>query len=173
MIKQVKLDDFIRENTKIETVSIKIKSIKSKKVIQPPFSPYEGNSPDIFICYSHKNKTVIYEELKWYYDLGYKTWYDEGISPTTHWLSILPQKIFNSKLFVIYLSIYSIKSEIIRRELTYASTHNKTILPIFLENLKLPEDFDFILGPIQGIMKYNMEESRYRAKIIKTLRDIL
>ena len=46
------------------------------------------------------------------------------------------------------------------------------VLPIYLEELSLPEHLDFILGPIQGVMKFKMEESNYQIKVIETLRDI-
>lgn len=73
---------------------------------------------------------------------------------------------------MLFLSKNSIKSENVSRELSYASKHHNTILHIYLEKLTLPGDFDFILGPIQGVMKYGMEHSSYEDRVIKILREI-
>ena len=142
-----------------------------KKIEQPPFPSYDGNSNFIFISYSHEDKIIVYQQLEWLHVLEYNIWYDEGIPPTTQWAKIIPKKIYDSNLFILFLSTNSIKSANVNRELSYAIKYNKIILPIYLENLTLPDDFEFNLGPIQGVMKHEMEESDYKTKIIKTIRD--
>ncbi len=154
-----------------KSVENEVKVIR-KRIEQPPFPSYEGDSNFIFISYSHEDKNIVYQQLVWLHNLGFNIWYDEGIPPTSRWLKILPKKILDSSLFMLFLSKNSIISENVSRELSYSSRHDKTILPIYLEELTLPGDFEFILGSIQGVMKFRIENSSYENKVIKILRKI-
>jgi len=133
---------------------------------------YTGEEPFIFVSYSHVDSKRIYKEIKWLYAEGYNIWYDEGIPIATQWATILPEKIKQSHLFMIYLSPNSIKSRNVYRELEFAISRNKEIFPVYLDKIDLPLNFEFNVRSIQGIMKYELEEPRYRSKILEALRRI-
>lgn len=155
-------------NPMIESDNHIFQDLAGRKILKA----YNGIEPFIFISYSHEDSAIVYREIEWLHNKGFNIWYDEGIPLATQWTKILPQKINTSKLFIIFLSVNSIRSRNVSREVNYAIKHDKTILPIYLEKISLPEEYDFTLGPIQGVMKHELEESRYQSKLIETLRDI-
>jgi len=125
----------------------------------------------IFSCYSHTDKNVVYDEVEWVKNIGFDIWDDRDIPVASKWEQVIPEKIEECSLFIIFISKNSISSEDVNREISYAIKHKKSneILPIFLEHVELPREIEFNLGPIQYLMKYNLPHETYRKKFKETL----
>ena len=50
-----------------------------------PYPAYRGNEPYVFVSYAHKDKDIVFPEIKRFNDAGFHVWYDEGISPGNEW----------------------------------------------------------------------------------------
>lgn len=161
------------EKVKVKTFQeLDIESVEKRKAkkIHLPIKAYQGNDSFIFISYSHKDKEVVYPEIDWLNNQGFNIWYDEGIPPTTIWERILPEKIFISSCFIVFISKNAVASGNVNREISYAIKHNKRTLPIYIEDAELPKDLEFLLQRIQAIMKYQISESSYKTKLLETLK---
>ncbi len=144
---------------------------REKLITQPPVSAYQGENPDIFISYSHKDKNLIYPQIIWLDKFGFKIWYDEGIPPTSNWEEIIPKRIFDSAIFLVFLSRNAVESDNVKREVSFAIKYKSgNILPIFLEETELSIDLEFNLQRIQSIIKYALSEDRYRKKVLEILK---
>ena len=53
------------------------------KEINRIHTPYRGDSPYIFISYSHKDSDVVFDIIGQLQMKQYRIWYDEGIDPGT------------------------------------------------------------------------------------------
>jgi hypothetical protein len=53
------------------------------------------------------------------------------------------------------LSVHSIASREVRNELNLATTHGKKIIPVFVEDIPLPEDFELMLSGLNYVRAFN------------------
>ncbi len=121
--------------------------------MKPPFEAYSGSDAFIFVCYSHKDKEVVYPELAWLRDQGLNIWYDEGISPGEEWPERIAWAIENADKILFYISPDSTQSRICRDEVRLARTEGKPIISVQLKPTKLVGGLELTLGSSQAIVK--------------------
>ncbi|MEJ2132488.1 MAG: TIR domain-containing protein, partial [Gammaproteobacteria bacterium] len=130
---------------------------------------YKGSEPYIFICYSHREDDVVYDELRWLQEAGVNVWYDEGISGGTIWRAELAERIEKARLVLFFASPASAKSEHCNRELNYALECNRPILPVYLEETELPGDLRLGLARVQAIHRHALPGGGYREKVLAAI----
>ena len=114
------------------------------------FRPYEGRGSYIFISYSHKDRTQVIPILEMLNTVGYRIWYDAGIQAGSRWNNEIAEHILRCTVFIPLHSKESVQSQYCNREIEYALSHKKTIVPIYLEDdVILPPELDFVLYGIQ------------------------
>lgn len=100
----------------------------------------------VFISYSHQNG----EACEWIDSVlqkkgGFDVWYDRGLIPGEVYRKRIAEVIRDSGYFIILLSQASVHSDWVLDEVEYAKKLHKKILPIWIENVDLPDDLDMIL----------------------------
>ncbi|MHA1342018.1 MAG: toll/interleukin-1 receptor domain-containing protein [Promethearchaeota archaeon] len=150
---------------------------------EPPFKAYQGDEPYIFVSYIHKNKSEVFPVINRLKQEGFKIWYDEGIPFSKDWAKEIDNRLLNAKVILVFLSYRIIESEHTLHEIELALNNNKTIVPVFLDNvnllsrqrtknLKHIEIFDK-LKKIQGIIMEGISEEKFYAKLIDELKNLL
>ncbi len=134
-----------------------------------PFKAYLGKDPYIFVSYAHKDKEIVYEEIKRMYDLGYRIWYDEGITPAKKWSDEIADAIDDCSTFLVFISPEAIKSENVKDEIDYALDEKKKLLAIHIKETTLKKGLKLRLKRIQSIIRYNMNDDYYFEKLIDCL----
>ena len=134
--------------------------------IPMPFESYFGEEPYVFVSYSHADKAMVYETMRFFRDAGVNLWYDEGIPPAGEWVEEIANAIKNSRLFLVFVTSKSVGSQFVRCEVGYALSEDKEILTVFLENTKLPSGLSLCLQQFQSI---SSSERNWRHKAIKTM----
>ncbi|MFZ4592403.1 MAG: toll/interleukin-1 receptor domain-containing protein, partial [Ignavibacteria bacterium] len=134
-----------------------------------PFEAYNGEKPYIFVCYSHRNISIVYDEIKKIHDFGYRIWYDEGITPSSEWPEEIAKALQNASFFIVFISNSSIASANVRNEINFALNKGKKFLAIYLENTTLPPGLELRMGDIQSINKWRLSEEHYNRKILNVL----
>ena len=100
----------------------------------------------IFISYSHRDRGIcdridaLLEKRK-----DFTVWYDKGLVPGEVYRRRIAEVIRSSDYFIILLSKTSVASDWVIDEVEYAKKLRKRILPIWLENVDIPDDLDMIL----------------------------
>ena len=100
----------------------------------------------IFISYSHKDRETcskidaLLEKQE-----GFSVWYDKGLVPGEVYRRKIAEVIRNAGYFIILLSESSVNSDWVLDEVEYAKKLHKRILPIWIENVDIPDDLDMIL----------------------------
>lgn len=138
-----------------------------------PFPAYKGDEPYIFVSYAHEDRAHVYREIQWLHQQGFNLWYDEGISPGSEWHSELAESIENSSLFLYFITPKSVKSDHCQREVHFAIDRKIPLLAVHLEPAKLPPGLDLSLGSTQAIMRHELTDQEYRAKLLKGASDHL
>jgi len=137
--------------------------------LERPFEAYRGDEPYVFVCYSHDDKAVVYQEIAWLHEQGVNVWYDEGISPGEEWSEELGQAIDGAHRVLYFVSPRSVASRHCRNELNFSQNHHKSILSVYLEDTELPSGVELVISASQAILKPDMSEADYRAKLLRTL----
>lgn len=136
-----------------------------------PAAAYRGNSPYVFVSYSHRDCDLVYEEIRSIQEQGINVWYDEGIDAGDEWSETLASAIFSCSNFVFFITPNSIQSEHCRRELSFANQHSLLVTAIHLVPSDLPAGMQLSLGNRQAVLKYNLTEDRYKEKVSAVLRE--
>lgn len=122
------------------------------------YRAYNGDSPFIFISYSHKDTDIVMQVVNRMIADGYRVWYDEGIKPGTMWDDFIANKIDRSGLFIAFMSENYLASGNCRDELNYSRDKIENILLIYLSDVSLPSGMELRFGRVQAIPAYNYSD---------------
>jgi hypothetical protein len=115
------------EKTLAETLSVEI----SQDLGIP--EPASGGDNYIFISYKRQDMPRIAPVLKKIAEWGYKIWYDKGIPGGSEWESVIEERLTNCRLLIVFVSQRAIESRFVRREVRFADTVSKAIIPVQLD----------------------------------------
>jgi adenylate cyclase len=119
---------------------------------------------DIFISYSSQDKEQAELLTELLASAGLSVWIDkQGIGAATSWSEEIVKALDDCKAFVVMLSLSSIESKNVSRELALAFEKNKKILPLDLEPVALPPSMQYHLAGLQRTSMTNIDS------IIRTL----
>lgn len=141
--------------------------------LAPPFEAYRGGEPYIFVSYAHSDTAQVYPELDRLHRLGFRVWYDEGISPGHDWPQELASAIESSALFLLFVSPRSVASDNCNREITFALAKERPLLAVHLDDTTLPSGLELSIGNSQAILKHRMRPDSYERKLTEALTSIL
>ena len=135
----------------------------------PPFRPYRGPEPYVFVSYSHKDSERVHKVLKWLYEEGIHVWYDERISPGSEWAAEIENAILNCCVFMVFISPNSIQSGYVKKEINLAMSEDIPRIIIDLEETELKEGtgLRFQLGSYQ-ILK--LTDGNFKSKVLQQIR---
>jgi formylglycine-generating enzyme required for sulfatase activity len=134
--------------------------------VPAPFEAYSGDGPSIFISYAHADKVVVFDAIRQLHLKGANIWYDEGIQAAGEWVEEIAHAIKDSVLFLVFISPRSIDSRYVRQEIGYASSLNKEILTVFVEDTALPAGLSLILQQFQSL---SLSEKSWKTRALKAI----
>ncbi len=106
--------------------------------------------PDIFISYSRKDSPQALELAERLRLSGMDIWIDQhGIEAATQWSKEIVEAIEGCRVFLLLLSEHSIVSKNVIQELNIASESERSIIPIEVESVTLPNAFRYQLAGLQ------------------------
>jgi len=136
--------------------------------VPAPFEAYSGDGPSIFVSYAHADKVVVFDAIRQLHEKGANIWYDEGIQAAGEWVEEIAHAIKDSVLFLVFISPRSIDSRYVRQEIGYASSLNKEILTLFVEDTSLPAGLSLILQQFQSLA---LNDETWKPKALKAIFD--
>lgn len=139
------------------------------KEIDRIHTPYRGDSPYIFISYSHRDSDVVFDVIGQLQMKQYRIWYDEGIDPGTEWDENIAEHVERCGYFIALLSKAYLESSNCKDELNYARELEKPRLLVYLEDVQLPGGMRMRLSRLQAIHKYKYSSlEQFIAKLSET-----
>ena len=92
---------------------------------------------DVFISYSRKDTAIVDQFVNRLTEAGYRVWIDrEGIYSGDYFATNIVEAIENSKILLFFSSANSNASEWTVKEIYYALSEHKTIIPIKIDTAK-------------------------------------
>ena len=134
-----------------------------------PFASYSGDDSYVFVCYAHKDSPVVYPELAWLHEQGINIWYDEGISPGVEFPEKLGSAILGASAILFYVSSTSVHSRHCRNEVYFALERATPVMALHIEETEMPVGLALTTGTSQAILRYELDQDRYRKKLITAL----
>jgi len=105
----------------------------------------------IFISYSHADFEKVKPYLKLLKKEGYEFWYDDSITAGSEWQGVIASNLANCSCFLAFISTNSIKSDYCLKEINYATSKNKPIAVIMLDDVMLPPVLEMHLASLQAV----------------------
>lgn len=93
----------------------------------------DSPKPYIFLSYAHKDMIFAQSFLYHMDQLGYRIWYDEGITPSTKWQESIEDHISHCYYFVALVSEGFVQSEYCKQEWEQAEREEKKRLMIYID----------------------------------------
>jgi serine/threonine-protein kinase len=107
----------------------------------------------MFVCYAHRDSQVVYSDLIQLRNEGINLWYDEGIQAGSSWRSEIASAIKGATKLLFFISESSLKSAHCLREIDYALSHDIEIVPVYLENVDLPDELALVLNRVHALFR--------------------
>lgn len=137
-----------------------------------PFPAYQGDDPYVFVSYAHKDAAVVYAEITRLHADGIRICYDEGISPGELFTDELADFIEGATCFLYFVTPNAVQSRNCLNEVQFATSRDKRIVAVHLEETDLPKGLELSIGLAQGILKHQLKPEDYRRKLLDTLRQV-
>ena len=133
----------------------------------------EKTTAQVFISYSHRNRAVCDRIAAAIEKTGeLSVWYDKGLIPGEEYRKRIVTNIQAADFFIVLLSKSSVCSEWVLDEVEYAKKQRKKILPIWIEDVQLPEDLDMILHRYHSLFWHlRSSDGQFEAMLFTALLD--
>lgn len=103
-------------------------------------------SISVFHSYAHKDRKVVesfiysLREFAEKNNVQLKSWHDRNIKASDEWIERLDVEIENATCIIVHLTLNSIKSEFVKKEIEKARLHDKQIIPIMWDDdIEIPD----------------------------------
>ncbi len=121
------------------------------------YSIYEGTEPYLFISYSHQDNDQVIPVIHGLQKLGYRVWYDTGITVGGRWPDIIAEHVMKSSCVIAFLSQNAMASDYCQEEIFFALEEHRPIIPVYLEEVVLPPGLR---------MRLNIRQAIYRSRFV-------
>src|SRR5688572_32175508 len=113
----------------------------------------------LFVSYAHEDAANVQTIVRELQDLGFDIWIDSrGLKGGALWGPEIVKAIANCDFFLLFVSSNSTKSDNVRREVDLAYKNGRKIIPVRLEKVDIPSEWDYPLAGIQWI-EYEKSDS--------------
>lgn len=152
---ELKMKQYTKENTN-ENASIEMPSI-------------EEMNHEVFISYSRKNKEKVKKICDILTQHHIVSWIDtDNISSGDRFKAVIAHAIDKAKVVLFFSSEDSNKSEFVHKEIDYAFSMNKSIIPIRLDDSQYSKDLILDLTPIDHI-DWFLDEEEAEKRLLDSL----
>jgi len=146
---------------------------KKGPAVRPPFPAYKGTMPYIFVSYSHTEMREVFPIIKKLNSSRYRIWFDEGIEPGNEWPEVVGRAVLECSQFMVFMSPTAVDSRNVRNEINLATSADKNILVIYLQDTSLSEGLLLQIGTVQYFNRYEMTEKEFIEKLKHVLNNDL
>ena len=127
--------------------------------------PYEGREPFIFFSYCHKDSAVVYPLIEALTQMGYRIWFDSGITIGDEWPEVIADKLENCAAFLPAITKAYCLSHNCKNELTFQVEDKKLILPLKMEDFTLIGGIRLQLASTQHVQLSELPQAQWAQKV--------
>ena len=130
--------------------------------------PCKEDKDFLFVSYCHRDWAQVYPIIERLAAEGFYVWYDNGVYPGEEWPETIAQHMIEAKVCIAMVSPAAAESLHCRNELTFAVSNSMPILPVMLENFRIPLGMQLQLGNARYVRKYEETDEAFYAKLINS-----
>jgi len=130
-------------------------------------------TPYIFVCYSHDERDVVFEQIAFLKGEGFEVWFDEAIAVGSRWSDDLARAVDGCAAFLFFLSPRSVSSRYCLDEVHFALECSRPIVPVELAPVTLTPGLKLSLGGTHRLFMHRMERAEFRRKLAQGLREAM
>ena len=112
---------------------------------------YSGKESYIYVSYHHDDEEIAYDIISDLHARRYRVCYDSGFPTGEDYIQNLAEKIEKCELFFCILSPKYVGAGLCQRELNFALSLRKRVVPIKTDGFKLPDAMQFQLAAINDV----------------------
>ena len=156
----------------IETVFEAIDSARELGDLPARYWPVSHREEYLFISYSHRDYKAVFKDLTLLQREGVNIWYDRSLVPGKDWEAEAEQSISNYHCIgvIFYISMNSLASESIEREMEYVRKRGKPFfsinLPVDGEYLSVRQMYDRLDDRFKNPVKERLIDELFNDRII-------
>jgi hypothetical protein len=121
-----------------------------------------------FASYSRDDSKAVCDVVQYALGYGFAFWIDQlDLQPGVRWTRDVVRAIRRSRAIVVFLSANAYPSNDVFREIATAGRANKVMIPVFLDDTPVPDEFMYYLSIHQGV---RVSWSDWRQRFISALR---
>ncbi len=129
-----------------------------------------GSGDTVFISYSHADNAAVEPVVAVVEKSGRDVWIDKrDVQSGDSWAGEIVRGIKAAKGVMVMCSPHAFMSDHIKREVYLADRYKKPLLPVFIEDAKPPEDFEYFFAGIQGLALYRLHDADRPNAIVRAL----
>jgi len=130
-----------------------------------------GSMSHVFLSYAHEDRGFTGDLARDLERRGLRCWIDqEAIRAAQPWREEIAQAIQQCGAFLIVLSPRSVASDEVNRELAYAASSGRRIVPLVYKSVQLPPAIGLTLGNLQWV---NFDERTYEDAFAALMRALV
>lgn len=114
--------------------------------------PKSNNNYDVFFCYARKDYRIVKQIKNAINSAGYTSFVDaECLLPGENYIETIQNQLYKCKAFVCIVSENAVMSEFFIKEVSYAVSIGKFIIPIKIDNSPISARLTLLIGNLQYI----------------------
>ena len=126
----------------------------------PPL-PKKGRSRQVFVSHASEDKRSARALAAWLEQRGWDAWVDESdIKGGASWAASIQSAIKGSSVVVLLVTANSVAKEWVMDELTAARNLRVPVIPAVLEQVRYPEELQFLLQRTQAVDITDLDPGR-------------
>ena len=142
--------------------------------------PKSNNNYDVFFCYARKDYRIVKQITSAINSAGYTSFVDaECILPGENFIETIQNQLYKCKAFVCIVSANAVMSEFFIKEVSYAVSIGKFIIPIKIDDSPITDRLTLLIGNLQYIYwddsiseKYLIDSLNHYIKQLKDKNDV-
>ncbi len=117
-------------------------------------------SDTMFVSYARANEGVVLPVIEAAKQAGRKFWLDQqGLRAGEGWAGEIVRAIRGAKSVTVMCSQAAFESDNVKREIYLADRYKKKLLPVYLEAVEPPEDFEYFFAGVQRLNLFETPEA--------------
>jgi tetratricopeptide (TPR) repeat protein len=142
-----------------------------------PFQPYEGSEPFLYISHAQSDFAEVEQVLHKMVERKIPIWFDSGTLDNRERSTKIAQRISRCKAFMVFLSSKSVALQNIHTQIALAEQRYRKgeirLIPVFIEDLKLPDTLEYTIGRIHTVIKTNFTQEQFVSKLMRAWEDAI
>lgn len=151
---------------------------KPRRSARPPNTAPSAAEPvkqseTMFVSYARANEGAVLPVIEAAKQTGRKFWLDQqGLKAGEGWAGEIVRAIRGAKSVTVMCSQAAFESDHVKREIYLADRYKKKLVPVYLEAVEPPEDFEYFFAGVQRLNLFETPEAERPQAFVSALGSI-